>query len=285
MNRVLAFLIILILPSACVTADAHTSVRVPMNVPDGYQLVWSDEFNRAGLPDKNRWAYSTYWNKTGWFNEEQQYYAKARMKNSRVEDGRLIIEAHKEPVTRAKFRDSGGQDFTSARLFSVNNGAWQYGFFEIRAKFPCGAGVWPAIWTLPSEEDNWPIGGEIDIVEFYGHKPSQFEATVHTPNMNHTLGNNRAAFYITESACGEWYTHELHWTEDIIRVSIDGIGYYSFERESDDPNDWPFAQPHYLVLNMAIRNWKGGEDGIDLNAFPARMEVDYVRVYQKRFSR
>jgi hypothetical protein len=41
----------------------------------------------------------------------------------------------------------------------------------------------------------------------------------------------------------------------------------------------PFLQPHYMLLNLAI----GGDNGGDPSgtAFPQRLEVDYIRVYQR----
>ena len=47
-----------------------------------------------------------------------------------------------------------------------------------------------------------------------------------------------------------------------------------------DPAIWPFDKPMYLLLNIAVGGVWGGEKGINDNAFPATMEVDYVRVYQ-----
>ena len=44
---------------------------------------------------------------------------------------------------------------------------------------------------------------------------------------------------------------------------------------------WPFNNPHYVILNLAIGgNW-GGAKGIDNSAFPMEMEVDFVRVFKK----
>jgi len=133
--------------------------------PAGYRLVWADEFDTDGLPDPSRWSYDTMSNRSGWANEERQYYAAARHENSRVENGVLIIEARRER-TRA-FKDTGGQHYTSARLVTSGHMSWTYGFFEIRAKLPCGRGTWPAIWMLPEDwsRGKWPLPGEIDIME------------------------------------------------------------------------------------------------------------------------
>src|SRR5437588_5089437 len=57
-----------------------------------WKLVWSDEFDKAGLPDATKWDYETGFIR----NDEAQYYTRARPENARVENGMLIIEARKE---------------------------------------------------------------------------------------------------------------------------------------------------------------------------------------------
>ena len=82
------------------TSCAGTPEPLPEKIsqPDGYTLVWSDEFETDGLPDPTKWGYDTHRNAEGWYNDELQYYSAARSENARVENGRLIIEALKETV-------------------------------------------------------------------------------------------------------------------------------------------------------------------------------------------
>ena len=60
---------------------------------DEWKLVWSDEFDKPGLPDSTKWGYE----KGLIRNNERQYYTVARKENARVENGMLMIEARKEP--------------------------------------------------------------------------------------------------------------------------------------------------------------------------------------------
>ena len=145
-------------------------------MPAGYNLVWQDEFDIAGLPSSTKWAYDTEANQTGWYNNEKQYYAAARLQNSEVKNGKLIITARKEALTSAA--DYGGQQYTSARLITNGKASWTYGHFEIRAKMPCGKGTWPAIWTLGTVNDPWPANGEIDIMEHVGMDPTTVHGTI-----------------------------------------------------------------------------------------------------------
>lgn len=110
------------------------------------KLVWSDEFNYTGLPDSTKWGYDLG-SKNGWGNNELQYYTKVR-KNARVENGHLIIEAHKEKTDQF--------NYTSARLVTRGKASWSQGRIEVRAKLPAGRGSWPAIWMLAENMKHWP---------------------------------------------------------------------------------------------------------------------------------
>jgi beta-glucanase (GH16 family) len=249
-------------------------------VPEGYRRVWADEFSRPGLPDRRRWDYDTEYNARGWHNGERQYYSARRSRNARVAGGRLTIEAHRERLDRRRFPDWGGQAYTSARLVTRGRARWTYGFFEVRARIACGRGVWPAIWMLADAPGaRWPDAGEIDLMEHVGHEPGVVHQTVHTAAFNHVRGTQRAAQARVPDACGAFHTHQLLWTRERIRMGVDGRTVFTFAR-SDDPAEWPFDGPQYLILNVAVGGTWGGAQGIDDAAFPARMEVDYVRVWQ-----
>jgi len=73
----------------------------------------------------------------------------------------------------------------------------------------------------------------------------------------------------------------LEWDKKRITVAIDGKVFFTFANEKKGYEYWPFDNRMFLILNIAVGgNW-GGQKGVDSNAFPLRMEVDYVRVYQK----
>ena len=274
----------LLILSACAlssaTASNNSSALLPVGIPIGYELVWSDEFEDDGLPDPDRWTYDTHRNPDGWYNDELQYFSGARAENARIEDGRLMIEARKEPVTADRFPDTGGQEYTSSRLITKGLAAWKYGYFEIRAKMPCGRGLWPAIWTLPEGRMMWPTDGEIDIVEYVGYDADTFYATVHTHDKNHTKGTQVGATLDVATACGAFHTHSLHWTPEDLSVAVDGVPYFLYPKENKAYGEWPFDRPHYLLLSLAVGGTWGGLEGIDPDVFPARMEIDYVRIYQ-----
>ena len=268
--------------SPAIGSDAPSGpVDERLAAPSGYRLVWADEFSVDGLPDPARWRYDTHRNRQGWYNNERQYYAAGRPENSRIENGHLIIEARAEQLDRTRFPDWGRQRYTSARLFTKDTQAWTYGFFEIRAKLPCGIGIWPAIWMLPDDGSlPWPDGGEIDIMEHVGHVRGEINQTVHTRAYNHIDNTHRSTKFMVADACETMHRYQLLWTPEFILAGVDGEPRYLFRAAQGDPARWPFDRPMHLLLNIAVGGDWGGQQGIREDAFPARVEIDYVRVYQ-----
>jgi len=249
-----------------------------MSTDPEYKLVWSDEFDYNGFPNETKWSYIVgdgCPRLCGWGNNELQYYTDRKIKNARVSQGKLVIEAHKESV--------GSRAYTSARLVSKSKGDWTYGKIEIKAKNPSGKGTWPAIWMLPTENEygGWPRSGEIDIMEHVGYEPDKIHGTVHTLSYNHMHGTQKGGEKRILDSESAFHTYSIIWTEDKIDFLIDDEVYFSFENDNSDSDAWPFDQKFHLVMNIAVGgNW-GGKMGIDENIWPQKMEVDYVRVYQK----
>jgi beta-glucanase (GH16 family) len=228
--------------------------------------AWQDEFDRDGLPDATRWDYEVGLIR----NNERQYYTRSRSENARVENGLLIIEARREPFQ--------GADYTSASLTSRAN--WTYGRFDVRARLPKGRGTWPAIWMLGTNirQVGWPECGEIDIMEHVGFDPGRIHANIHTKAYNHVLGTNKGTSIVVSSPDGEFHVYSATWTPDRLSFFVDNQRYFTFAKEAGGTAVWPFDQPQYLILNLAIGGSWGGQRGIDDTAFPARFEIDYVRV-------
>lgn len=245
-----------------------------------WTLVWSDEFNENGLPDASKWDYDTQRNRIGWFNNELQYYARDRLQNAQVNNGRLVITARKERLSSAP--DDGGQAYTSARLVTRGKASWTYGLIEVRAKLPCSPGTWPAIWMLGTG-GRWPDDGEIDILEQTGWDKTQVLGTVHTRAYNYfngSLGVGRGASIRVADACTAFHNYQLTWTADRIQIGVDDHAYMVFNNpNTGDRTRWPFDKPHYLILNIAMGGSLGG--AVPNNFTSDQMEVDYVRVYQR----
>lgn len=238
-----------------------------------YELVFSDEFESGAKIDRKKW-YVVRGNGCpqlcGFGNNELQTYT-SKKRNLRLENGKLIIEAHRR------------KGYSSAKITTEKLGGWQYGKIEVRAKLPKGIGTWPAIWMLPDENryGGWPKSGEIDIMEHVGFREGYVHGTVHTEAFNHKIGTQRGHEIYLPSATNEFHTYAIEWSAENIRWFVDGEQYYRFNRMADDGSaEWPFDQPFHLILNLAVGGEWGGRHGIDKKAFPARFEIDWVRVYR-----
>ncbi|MDJ0794263.1 MAG: family 16 glycosylhydrolase [Woeseiaceae bacterium] len=252
-----------------------------------YSLVWSDEFDDGF--DESIWNYDIWPSRT--VNDEDQAYTD-REKNLRVEDGFLIIEAHRE--------DYGDAKYTSGRVHSAGKRDILYGRIDVRAKLPSGKGSWPAIWMLPSDPfryatncsegdtwqgndecDAWPNSGEIDIMEHVGYQMGHVHGTVHNKAYYWVGWEQRKGRVILDDVDTKFHVYSLEWTPERIDVLVDDILYFTYVNEGDGWRSWPYDHAHHLILNIAVGGWWGrAGGGIDDSIFPQQMHVDYVRVYE-----
>ena len=240
-----------------------------------YTLVWADDFGLDGKPDPAKWTFETGGH--GWGNGESQFYVDSQ-KNAFVQGGSLFLKA---------FHESHGENqYTSAKITTYGKAAWQYGKFEIRAKLPRGKGSWPAIWMMPVDSKQgvrWPLCGEIDIMEHVGWDENKVHVSLHTDLYNHQNHTQRTASEALEDVFHKFHVYGMEWTDEKITFTFDGREIKTWTRGDNGTDStalgWPFDKPYYIILNIAVGGFWGGE--IDNNTLPYTMEVDYVHVYQK----
>lgn len=267
LNSILLATALIVALTACGAAPPPPTAT-PIPAPPGWKLVWHDEFDGAAISSSN-WTYDI--GGGGWGNGEAEFYT-ARPENARVKDGLLLIEALKEKYE--------GSYYTSARLKTQGLQSFQYGRIEARLKVPSGAGLWPAFWMLGANftGSNWPDCGEIDIMEYVGREPDLVIGTAHGPGYSGALGMsqwNRQKYNIAD----DFHTFAIEWQADQIDWYYDGVKYYTLTRADVGDREWVFDQPFFIILNLAVGGTLGGVIGLD-TAFPAQLQVDYVRVFQ-----
>ena len=239
-----------------------------------WTLVWADEFDGTAI-NTSKWGYDIGRGDGGWGNNEAQYYTN-NTDNVFIEEGHLVIQA--------LIQNYGGADYTSARLVTRNKGDWTYGKVVVRAKLPGGTGTWPAIWMLPTDwlYGGWPNSGEIDVMENVGYAPDIIHGTAHTGDYNWLNGSPPPGGSATiGTATSSFHDYTLEWDENYLKWYVDDVLYFTFlNDQASNTATWPFDQRFHLLLNLAIGGTWGGQQGIDNGSFPARLEVDYVRVYE-----
>ncbi|MBR0321328.1 MAG: family 16 glycosylhydrolase [Bacteroidales bacterium] len=266
-----------------------SSTGEAMFVPEGYELFWSDEFEGSRL-DEASWTCEVGRGSNGWGNAELQYYT-ARPENVDVADGKLIITARKEKYE--------GAEATSARLITLGKVYFKYGYVTASIKLPKTAdGLWPAFWMMGNDfkSKGWPNCGETDILEM-GHQNGIRKGT-QEKFLNGAChwgapGHQYYSYDFTNSYSvqdGQFHTFTCIWDEDQIAMYIDldtrPDAKPYFKMALKDFGDNEFRKDNFILLNLAVGGNFPGIWDIDqitaLNDGPARMEVDYVRVFQKK---
>jgi beta-glucanase (GH16 family) len=265
------------------TGGSATGGAAGITVPPGYKLVWSDEFDVDGRPSTANWKYETGFVR----NEELQWY---QSDNATVSGGLLIIEARREQKANPNYQ-AGSTDwkknrqyaqYTSSSLLTSGLHSWQYGRFEMRGRIDTDPGMWPAWWTL-GNSGQWPSNGEIDIMEFYQGKVLANVAcgTATAYQAKWDSFSKAISSFNDPMWSSKFHVWRMDWDDTKIDLYLDDV-LMNTSNLADMLNadgTSPFKQPAYMLLNLAI----GGQNGGDPSntTFPARYEIDYVRVFQK----
>ncbi|HSW80438.1 MAG TPA: glycoside hydrolase family 16 protein [Candidatus Saccharimonadales bacterium] len=223
-------------------------------------------------------------------NDEAQYYLNSHQ-NIRIENGSLVLTALNQ--------QNHGYKYSSARIDTHGKEDFLYGKMVVRAKIPNGIGTWPSIWLLPSQskyEKLSPVSdstrylndGEIDIAEAVGTEPNVVYGIAHS--LAYPEDGKNHAYFNTMTVPGNdkaFHDYELDWTPTKLTFSIDGKPYFIYSKKPNaDYHSWPFDQPFYLVMNLALGgDWGGTDtaqfpgDGVDKTALPAALKVQSIRYY------
>jgi len=249
------------------------SVTVPeIPVYPGKKLVWSDEFDGT-VPDPEKWVHEIgdgCPEVCGWGNNELEYYTD---QNAFLNNGHLVIEARKE--------SKGGKPYTSSRIVTRDKNAFAYGRVDARAKLPFGQGIWPAIWMLGTSITGigWPACGEIDIMEMIGGqgRENTIHGTAHWDNDGQHASFGKSFVLNNGTFADDFHLFSIEWDSKKIEWYVDDVLYNTIDITPGELDE--FRKEFFIIINLAVGgNWPGHPD--DQTAFPQRMTVDYIRVYQ-----
>jgi beta-glucanase (GH16 family) len=255
---------------AILAAFAASSIAQVPDLP-GWQLSWHDEFDGAAV-DTSAWNLIT---KGDNFNNELEYYLPQQ---ATINNGNLRITATNQAITQGGIT----RNYRSARLES--KATFGPGRFEARIDLPAGKGMWPAFW-LNANAVQWPLGGEIDIMENKGSQPTDVSSAFHYQKNPGPCCSQH--FYVVKDYVPSpavnfqagFHTYAAEWDTNQIRFSVDGNQFFVVNKNTSTMSDANFTTVKNIILNLAV----GGDFDGDPNgatSFPQYMDVDYVRVWQ-----
>ena len=281
--------------SSCKKDSCKKDSEVQENLitPDGYQLLLRDEFDSF---DSNHWSKGLkndvddqirmIWNQhTGGENLLNDNYAGyLQDENTYVENGYLFLQNRKETVQGTD--PIGTFEYTTGWINSLHkinfNGTQKGIYLEVKAKFPTGDKVWPAIWLIDdSENRSWPP--EIDIWEYFG----KFFNTNRSDEMymRYIYGtwNNKEDhssviedFQYIYNASSQWHIYGFNWTDSTMKWYIDQNLVHTKTNGIEIPSiDWP-DKPMCLVINNGLLNVVDEGNTI----FPNTLLLDYIRLFE-----
>jgi len=266
------YLTVAICIAPCAGADKGVTPESPEHLKkSGWELLWHDEFTAEKLDDA-KWTLC----KRG----------KPDWKNTVSDDPRLLSIKDSILHLRGIENDNKEKDpapYLTAAITSKSKFAFRYGKVQIRARFKSAQGAWPALWML-GVEGGWPNNGEIDLMEHLNFDDKVYQ-TVHSEYTIKIDKTNKPKKGGTAKIDRDgWNTYGCEWDANKIVFTVNGKRTHAYPRvPSKGEVQWPFKQPFYFILSMQIGGkWVNGSGPTNPAHYPAGMEVDWVRVYQKK---
>ena len=233
-----------------------------------WRLVWEENFDQINDFDPAVWSKIPR-GTADWNNYMSDFDSLYEMRN-----GNLVLRGIQnltQPQDTAPILTGG--------VYTKGKMGFMDGRLEIKAKLNGATGAWPAFWLLP-QEGQWPMGGEIDIMERLNYDNIAYQ-TVHS-HYTYDLG-----FKTTPPQGSTGPIHPEAYNVYAVEMYADSLCFFINDQhtftypriETDQEGQFPFHQPFYLLLDMQLGgSWVGAVDPTEL---PVEMSIDWVRFYQK----
>lgn len=235
-----------------------------------WKLVWQDEFTENEL-NEAKWA--------------RCKRAGSNWNDTMCADPRLLVIKDGVLHLRGTENDDPEKDsapFLTAGVTSRKKYAFQYGLVQIRARCKSAQGAWPALWMMP--ETRPKVGyGEIDIMEHLNFDDKVYQ-TVHSDYTKKHRDKPPQRYCTPRIDRDGWNTYGVKWDADNIVFTVNGKPTLTYPRMPElGDSQWPFDTPYYFILSMQIGGgWVNGSGPTNPEHYPAGMEIDWVRVYQRK---
>lgn len=234
---------------------------------EGWTLVWTEDFNGPAIDE-------TVWSRVECGKSDWNNMMSLRRDLAFIEDGNLVL--------LGKLNDGTSGDttaFVTGGLTSRGKKSFQLAKFEIRAKFNCVDGFWPALWLMP--DCQMPEGeyAEIDIMEHLNSDTFAYQ-TVHSRyslDVSRTDPQNYGTGPIQKD---DWNIYAAEVYQDSICVYTNGAKVMTYPRVEGKERQfpWPDYPFHFILSNQLEGAWVGKVT--DPGQLPSELRVDWIKVYQ-----
>ena len=253
-------------------------VQVNSTIPEGYRLVWNDEFDGNEL-STDKWSYD----------------------NSSASSG-MIFKRDNITVSNGSAKlfinyDAENKVHVVPTIIKTSNALnIKYGYIEMKAKMSnCAMGEWPSLWMTTSganiskDELNYvqyDYDIEIDIMEKMSTVDS-FQSQLHmwstkdsVESVTNILNTSNVKTFENSEVANDWHVYALKWTEDTLEFYLDGEIYCTYNIPEE--NKANFGVYMDLILSMQYKVPSSNEEDyfVDNPNSELSFEIDYVRVYQ-----
>ena len=255
-------------------------------VPEGYTKVWEDHFDGTTI-NTNNWTVGSLKDSgtgdivpgaDGDHLLKDKYSGYVTKEDSYLEDGALVLRKQKRSYKGTS--PAGDYDYTSGWVMSMHKVHFNKGYIEMRAQFPSGDKVWPALWLI-AEDLVW--GPEWDMFEYFGKNTVGEDVMgMHLlvdewPNQKWDTGYiyNFDATY----DCEAWHVYGFEWTAEKAVWTVDGEIKRELLKSNLTPNRanlWP-NEDMYIVLNNEVQSSATDRT----TQWPNYLKIDYVEIYEK----
>ena len=262
------------------SAEENKILGISAFTPLNYSLVWADDFNNTSL-NPNNWVVGckdpvsgdSMPYAIGDYLINHDYAGYITPEDSYVQNGSLMLRGQKRNYTGTN--PAGNYEYTDGWVMSMHRVHLNKGYIEMRAKFPSGDKVWPALWLI-AEDNVW--GPEFDMFEYFGKRDVRSDLMgSHLMTGTYPITHWDTSYITSYDAtydCETWHVYGFEWTAGYAKWYIDGNLVNTLNASS--VSNWP-DEEMYLILNNGQRS--ASED--HTTTWPNYLQIDYVRIYQK----
>lgn len=236
-----------------------------------WDTTFEEDFDENNL-NQEKWLTGYFWGKT-YLNAGYSHYADNQFytdgQNLEISDSVLKIVTKKEPAEGNVWNPKLGFyptkfDYTSGLINTGHSFRQKYGIFKAKIKLDYTMNVYHAFWMLADK-----IVPEIDVFRSFHNSPKKLFMSLVNNQDQINKKIDKSSVLKGPDFSNDFFIYSIEWSENKIVWKINDVIVHV---ETDNLPD----EPMYLLLSSGI------PQNSDPAELPVKMEVDWLKVYQKK---